>query len=215
MLEIFKSWPVWFQGTLVLTVGTALILFFGESYDVCNAQAESLIESQKGAIFPGKGKKKSLKPLLPKQIEICKLGNSSGACFEMFETLSSLMADIRLRDSACNLKMYEVEAVQKALAMGTELIVQLAWFSRGADPISSTRGWLGVSEVTTFCQMINFQEEVLGPEEWGVKKNEILSRLLTAITSSQSSISGGAKAQPPDFESLSQQSLFSIKCYGY
>ncbi len=150
----------------VLAAGIAMFFVIQEPHSVCMSQLPVFQESQQGQIFPRQGKTSQRPALYPRLVENCKVGNSPGACYELFNLLRKLVRDLHGSPNECLLPFGEVPEVKKALVEGTRLMVQLAWGDRPPEKVIEKFGWLEASDLSLFCQLKDTMIKIYGDADW-------------------------------------------------
>lgn len=150
----------------VLALGIAAFFFIQEPHSVCTSQLPVFKESQAGLIFPRPGKTSERPAIYPRLVENCKIGNSPGACYELFNLLRKLTRDLHASPNECLLPFGEVPQVKKALREGTLLMIQLAWGDRPPEKGLAKFGWLEASDLSLFCQLKDTMLKIYGEEAW-------------------------------------------------
>lgn len=219
MDKFLESFPRPVLALFAIAIGIFLIFITNKPHSVCDSQIEILQESQKGAIFQGKGKRAAIEPRLSRQVDTCKLGNSPGACFEMFSTYRKLMVDLGNVPNECRTPTFEVAEVRKALLEGVELMVQLAWGDAPEEYSEIDLGWFESADQALFCKMRNFIESAMGPEEYSALLRKTVGKLPGEKRSIQSgvgdAISGGAPRSAIEilgWEESINRSIFQLRC---
>jgi hypothetical protein len=151
---------------IVFAIGIFMFFQIQEPHTVCDAQFEILRESQSGRLFPRKVKSAERAAIYPRLVNDCKIGNSPGACFELFTLLRKLIQDLKGSPQECLAVFGEKVEIKKALFEGTRLITQLAWGDRPPEDSSNKFSWLEVSDLSLFCQLKTLMIQTYGEEEW-------------------------------------------------
>lgn len=222
MNKFFESLPKPVLALLALAVGIVFIVFTNKPHTICDSQLEILRESQKGGIFQGKGKRATLNPYLPRQMDNCKIGNSPGACYEMFATYRKLMIDLGNVSSECYAPIFEVAEIRKALLEGVELISQLAWGEEPPEYSEARAGWLETSDLALFCKMRGFVEGSVDEVEY----QAFIKKVVTKLPGEKKVLQSGVGSAIADQEVKSaietigwdealNRSLFQIRCADY
>lgn len=214
---------------LVLLLGIGSFFYLNPPHTVCDTEFETFIRSQRGVIFPSQVKKRKIPPLLTKARNLCREGNSSGACYEYFKALRGMSRGILDSSSECRLQIYENPEIQKTLKNGMQLIVNLAW---GESPPETTGleklGWFGEFDVATYCSVKNSIFLSIGEEAWIEFRNSLMGQLPGEKSTqpnnveSVKSISEEPSVAPRKkaIEFMSQQdvfskSIFSVRCENF
>ncbi len=151
---------------LVLTAGIFLFFIIKTPHTVCDSQFEVFQESQAGNIYPRKIKTAERAAIYPRLVNECKIGNSSGACFELFKLLRKLILDLKAAPAQCLVEFGAKPEVKKALFESTRLLVQLAWGDRPPENSTNKFSWLEISDLSLFCQLKALNLQTYGEAEW-------------------------------------------------
>lgn len=149
-----------------LTLGVALLFLLREPHTVCMSQLEILKEAQAGGIFPRQTEKSRQPAMFPRLVDNCKIGNSPGACYELFSLLKKLVRDLNGSPQECLAPFGEIKEVKQAITQGAQLIVQLAWGEKPPEPGLGRLGWLEAPDLALFCQLKTTFFRLYGSEEW-------------------------------------------------
>lgn len=156
--------PLLVFGALLLGIG--LIFLIQEPHSICNAQLDVLKEAQAGQIFTRQTEKSQRPAIFPRLVENCKIGNSPGACYEMFTSLRKLIRDLNGSPQECLAEFGEVDEIKRALHQGTELVIQLAWGDRPPEPGVNRFGWMEAPDLSLYCQLKSVYLKTYGNEGW-------------------------------------------------
>lgn len=201
----------------VLALGIAMFFFIQEPHSVCMSQLPVFQESQAGQIFPRPGKNSERPAIYPRLVENCKIGNSPGACYELFNLLRKLVRDLNGAPEECLLPFGEVVEVKKALTEGTLLIVQLAWGDKPPEQGIAKFGWLEASDLSLFCQLKDTMIKVYGEPEWEGFRQATHGKLPGEAQIIQEGICANCEIikkanQVFSGEEIWLRSLFSLRC---
>jgi len=204
-----------------LLIGVALIFLIQEPHTVCTSQLEVLKEAQAGQIFPRKTEKSERPAIFPRLIENCKIGNSPGACYELFTLLRKLARDLNGSPQECLVPFGEVDEVKRALVQGTRLMIQLAWGDRPPEAGAASRfGWLEAPDLALFCQLKTTFLRLYGTEGW----EEFRLATPTKLPGEEQVLEGGKCLNCDHLKMASDvfspeevwvRSLFSLRCDQY
>lgn len=163
--------------TLALGTALAVIFLIKPPHTPCESQVEVLKKSQTDFLFldPSKAYKKTTG--FEKSLELCKFGNSSGACLDFFAGVKRLHQELVSTASACEQNLIEVPEVKKALWTALELFVRLAWGSVAPKAASEREGWLDSSLLSTYCDLKKFSIENFGQDSWNAFIEEQMRNL--------------------------------------
>jgi hypothetical protein len=101
-LEQFtKQVPAPILATGVILLGIGLFFILQPPHTICDTQRESLKENQRGILFPIKRGKTTTAGRIQRALEVCRFGNSSGACFEYFDILRRASVAVKNVSQEC------------------------------------------------------------------------------------------------------------------
>ena len=216
---MIEKLPKGFIVLAVLLVGILFVILANPPHRLCNSKLEMLQELQKGRIFPSKGKVLARPPRVSREIEGCKLGNSPGACFELFSTLRGLSRDLHTMPIECAEDVQGVGEVRHALKEGLSLLVQIAWGDvppeRGVGIVR--QGWLEASDLALFCDLKDLYMRFFGKEEM----DQLRMGIFTSLPGEGAILTNGecvncefrkSALQVFSQEELWSHSLFSLRC---
>lgn len=203
----------------VLILGVIGIFIYQPPHRQCESQIDVLRNQQKGKIFQGSVKGKSRQAKIFRQIDTCKLGNSPGACYEMFSTLRGLIDDLNVLPLDCSADLAEVAEVKGSLQEGITLLVQIAWgeFPPEKNGLNINRSWLELSDLALFCSLRDIYTRIYGVELSEELKQKILNKLpgeapLIQEGKCENCESRKTAQEVLDPEDLIQRSLFGVRC---
>ena len=207
---------------LVLLAGVIGVVVFRPPHRLCDSKLDMLRDLQKGKVFAGQGKVMSRSPMAIRQVESCKLGNSPGACLELFTTLRGLDHDLQEIPAECSEDLKGLGEISFALKEGISLLVQIAW---GEDAPEKTigpirQGWLESSDLALFCHLKELFLKIYGPEETDQFRLAVYSRLpgTPPMFTNGECVNCefrkmATEMMPP--EEIRQRSLFALRCEQY
>lgn len=207
--------PVIVFGTLF--IGVILFFVIQKPHSVCDSQLEVFRESQKGQIFTYKVKNSNRPALYPRVVEACRMGNSSGACYEMFSILKKLMRDLNASPQECLVPFGEVAEVKKALNEGTQIVVQLAWGEKPPENAFSKFGWFQTADIGLFCSLKSTYLRVYGESGWNKFRLATHKKLPGEASVYENGACLNCEYKKMANEKLSDEeiwvkSLFSVRC---
>lgn len=180
---------------LVLIGGALFIILSDPPKDVCDAQLEIFMSSQKGRISSFSGRVPSL---WARTASLCQKSQTLGGCAEFHESVRLAIRDLRNAPPECNLRLITNESISKVLTNSLELMVRSAWGSQTPELGPSTFGWMGMREFFLFCEVKTFVQRILLDEEW----EAFVRRIVWSLP----------KAKDLSFEEAFVRSLFSLRC---
>lgn len=99
--EFSKKLPAPVMAACVLFIAILGFFVVRPLHTICNTQRDALEESQRGVLFPQKVGKRTYPGKIQPAMESCRLGNSSGACYEYFNILRRVALKIKDGASEC------------------------------------------------------------------------------------------------------------------
>lgn len=204
----------------VLFIGVILFFFISEPHTVCSSQLDVLKEAQAGQVFP-RPTKTGIHPAgFPKFVEACKMGNSPGACYDLFNSLRKLVRDLNGSPQECLAPFGELNEVKQSLYQGEQLIVQIAWGDRPPDVGLSKFGWLEAPDLSLYCQLKTTLIKIYGAEKWEAFRLATQNKLPgeaqiieNGVCVNCDSIKKASEKLSP--EEIWSKSLFSLRCDQY
>jgi hypothetical protein len=220
MENFIKSLPKPVLALLVIIVGIIVFVMISPPHTVCDTQAETLQELQKGNIFSTKEKKNVIPPSIVRSKEACQLGNSAGSCYEYFLSLRKVADDITKSSAECAAQLYQIAEVRSALSDGIELMVRLAWGTKPPEPTLERFGWMQESEISTFCRLRTVYIRANGEEAWVELRRKIAMKLPgeevpVALDPEQIAVEPKKATTMMSEQDIWNRSLFSARCEVY
>ncbi len=205
----------------VLLGGVALLFVLRKPHSVCVNQLELFKEAQAGQIYPRKVKASQRPALFPRFMDNCKIGNSPGACFELFQAVRKLLRDLNGTPQECLAPFGEEAEIKSALVRSTELLVRLAWGAQPPEPGSMAKfGWLETLDLSLYCQLKAMYMRVYGQEAWEQFRMATQAKLPGEAEVTEDGVCTNCetmKKAPAVFsaEEIWVRSLFSLRCDQY
>lgn len=202
---------------LILAAGIGLFFVIQEPHSVCNSQLVIFRESQQGQIFPRTTATSQRPALYPRLVENCKIGNSSGACYELFSLLKKLNQDLRGGPQECLKPFGQLTEVKRALKESTQLMIQLAWGERPPDAGLEKYNWFETPDLVLFCRLKDLNLKIYGEEEWVQLRQGTYNKLPGETQVFQDGICSNCEIIKKAPQVLSEEeiwvrSLFSLRC---
>lgn len=188
----------------VLILGTMLIIYSNPPHTVCTSQKEIFIKTQQGVLYAqNMGKKGNKPPIYRQALELCRNGNSPGACFEWFASVKKLLSELNSLQQECKIEMGEIPEVRTALMDSVEVMVRLAWGTKPPTGLGDRYGWLDLGDIAMFCEIKKYFTEAYGEELWNQKRLQVYQKLPGAYQDKQPLLTS---------DEIWQKSLFSVAC---
>jgi hypothetical protein len=204
----------------VLLMGVALFFVLQKPHSVCASQLVLFKEAEAGQIYPRKVKTATRPPLFPRLVDNCKIGNSPGACYELFTGLRKILRDLQSGPQECLAELGEEAEIRKAVTSGTELLVRLAWGSRPPEQGLAKFGWLETLDLSLYCQLKAMYIKMYGDEEWEQFRQTTQAKLPgeAEIIQDGNCVNCETLKKAPAILSAEEiwlRSLFSLRCESY
>lgn len=210
--------PLIVAGAFIL--GIAFLYFSNPPYTKCQTQIEILSKNLEGEIFSKQGKRLLFSPMLNRYMELCKLGNSPGGCFEMMAASRKFMREVRNFDQECYTDLSSVSEVKRAISAVMTLMVQVAWGESPPPGPEKRFRWFEAADLAVFCELRESYRNIYGEEEYENYQKQVYSTLPGEEPLFQEGKcvncefrKGALKVLPPT--ELWKRSLFSTPCNAY
>lgn len=175
MNQLLATLPKPLIAIVAILVGYILMRINDPPKTVCDAQMALFQESQKSFLYSAT---EFGKPSMAKEAyEICKADNSPGGCFEFFERLKRLNADLANIPEQCSETAAKDEKISTWLQRSLALMVQMAWGERAPASYVQKNGWFDGSEVALFCDLKRSTTHIFGDEVYAQWRESILTSL--------------------------------------
>jgi hypothetical protein len=196
------------------------LYFSNPPYTKCQTQIEILTKNLEGEIFAKQGKRLLFSPKLNRYVERCKLGNSPGACFEMFASVRKFMREVRNFDHECYADLASVGEIKSAMSQTMALMVQVAWGESPPPGPDRRFRWFEPADLVLFCDLRDSYRNIYGEEEFLNFQNQIYGTLPgeEPVFEEGKCVNcqyrkGALKLLPPT--EIWRRSLFSTPCSAY
>ncbi|MCB0407011.1 MAG: hypothetical protein KDD34_02340, partial [Bdellovibrionales bacterium] len=168
---------------------------------LCDAQMEVFKKGQQGFLYTHPENKSEKTPQQIKLINMCKISNSPGGCFEYFMKMKKLLVDVRAVPDECLDTLSGVTAYKKALWDTVLLLAQLAWGEKPPETYYEKFNWLTPADLSLFCDLKRTLQLSYGTSAWNSFQEEIMRNY------------PGASAL--DRKSIWEKSILSVNCSQY
>ena len=198
----FASLPKPLLALGVIIIGFVVIVLSDPPRTICDSQLEVYRESQQDFLFFRRGAGNSTKPaLMGELIFRCRGDNSPGGCFELFQRLKKMQADLVTIPGHCSADAMEDANISGGLLQGVRLMAQIAWGEAGPTSSMRRNGWLDASDVALFCDLKKSAVRLMGSEEFNAWRDGL--------------IAGFPGADLLEGDQVYQRSLFATPCNDY
>lgn len=178
MDQFFASLPKPVLALGVILIGFALIVFNDPPRTVCDGQLELIRESQEEFLYFRRGAGGATKPaLITELITRCKGDNSPGGCFELFQRLKKMQADLLNIPSSCSEDAMSDGNIKSGLLGSLKLMSQIAWGENAPTSVLKRNGWLDASDLALYCDLKKSAVRFLGQETFEEWRNGVISGL--------------------------------------
>lgn len=185
MDQILASVPKAIIAIVCLVVALLVIRQIEPPRTVCDAQMEVFRDSQKRFLYakPSANDYRRMRDV-KQMFEECSGHNSPGGCFEYFQYLKKVLADLDDIPSQCAETASSEAVINEWVWKSLTLMVQMAWGDRAPASYVQRNGWFDTSELTLFCSTRKQAIRIFGQSrysEWqeGMLKNMPNSEILT------------------------------------
>ncbi len=158
----------------VLSLALAFIIFKNPMADECEVQAKNFDRNTKGLLFPVKIKNKIQFAKLTPLRDICRDGNSIGACSDYFEGLRKVSSEFKLMSDQCKLKYAELnEGFLPQIRAALKVMALVAWGEKPPAGPAERMGWLTEPDTRSFCQLKKIYSTIAGEESFLLTRDEV------------------------------------------
>lgn len=158
----------------VLIIALVLIVYNNPMADECEVQAKNFDRNTKGLLFPVKIKNKIQFAKLTPLRDICRDGNSIGACSDYFEGLRKVSSEFKLMSDQCKIKYSEAnEGFLSQIRAALKVMALVAWGEKPPAGPAERMGWLTEPDVRSFCHLKKAYITVAGEESFQLVRSEV------------------------------------------
>ena len=215
--------PILVGGILVL----ALAFFIANDplKDECDVQGQIFDKNTRGIVSKVKRKGKTQFAQIVYWRDLCKEGNSAGACEDYFNGLNTITKEMKSLSGKCQAKYVEKnEDFLSHITQAMQIIPMLAWGEKPPEGLSSRLGWLTEVNVRTFCALKNTYLSVAGEEAYLALREKVYSAYPDQWSEKTPIESRTPEDRPRAYKTASnpqgsltkeqvyERSLFSIRC---
>ncbi len=215
---------------VVLVCAIGIFVYNDPLRDECTVQSKIFERNTKGILSAIRTNKKiqfsKIKPLR----ELCREGNSIGACSDYFEALRTIANELKVFNSKCQVKYAtEHEVVVAEIGSALKTMALVAWGVKPPASISERAGWLTEPEIKTFCSLKKYYSNMVSEEDFVNLRNGIYLDFPDAWPEVENSKDGDVDLRKPedrpralksaanpkgsfDARKIFEHSLFSVRC---
>ena len=214
---------------IVLAIAIGLFVLNDPLRDECAVQAKIFERNTKGILSAVRTNKKIQFAKIRPMRDLCREGNSIGACADYFGALRTVSGELKVFSEKCQ-KKYAVDHESTVAEIGSALktMALVAWGEKPPASISERAGWLTEPDLRSFCSLKKSYLNLAGEEEFVGLRNGIYRDYPDAWPDSASE-NGDADARTAenrpralkttsnlkghfDTQKIFEHSLFSIRC---
>lgn len=161
----------------VLAIALVFIVLNDPLKDECEVQAKVFDRNTKGLLFPIRIKNKVQFAKLPALKDICREGNSIGACSDYLEGLRKVSSELRFMKDHCKVKYAETnEGFLAQIGSALQVMSLVAWGEKPPAGPSERLGWLSEADVRSFCQLKKTYATIAGEEGFESIRNIVYTQ---------------------------------------
>lgn len=164
--------PILVLGSISLAL--VFIVLNNPMTDECEVQAKNFERNTKGLLYSTKVKNKTQFAKLNPLRDICRDGNSIGACSDYFEGLRKVSSEFNLMNDNCKLKYSEAnEGFLPQIRSGIKVLALVAWGEKPPAGPAERLGWLTEPDIRSFCQLKKAYVKITGEESYQLIRDEV------------------------------------------
>lgn len=178
MDQFISSLPKALLAIIILVVGLFVIRLAQPPVTVCDAQMKIFRESEQKFLYPAPVVNDiTKKTVVTRNLQQCRDESTPGGCFDLFQGLKKLAADLYDVPSHCADTVASEKEIQTTVWESMKLMVQIAWGEKPPVSYSLKNRWFDSSELTLFCDLRNQSKRIFGEEAYAEWQNKMLSTL--------------------------------------
>lgn len=178
MEQFFSSLPKPVLAIGAILIGFAFIILNDRPRTVCDTQLDVVKESQQEFLFFQRGAGGATQPAqVMGLISRCKEDNSPGGCFELFQKLKRMQADLVNIPNECAEDAMNIGQLKGGLLQGMNLMAKVAWGEKGPTSFMKRNGWLDASDVALFCDLKKSAIRMMGQEAFEAWRDSAIAAL--------------------------------------
>jgi len=163
---------------LIIGLGIILIIVFNPPHTICDSQVAQIRELQKGFVFRDKTDREAMKKAsFVEMSNYCKLGNTPGACYELFAKLRDLVRDLTTVPQDCASTVGAINEIQLVLQESADLMARIAWTEKMPESHVDKFGWLDPADMSLFCALKEQYIRLLGQAVWDNYRERLFREL--------------------------------------
>ena len=132
-------------------------------------------DSQKKFLYRQPSEASIKKVVLVKTLfDECSNDNSPGGCFELFQNLKKMLADLQNIPEECAETAGAEPEVEKWLWQALKLMIDMAWGPKPPQSYMQKKGWFDSSELTLYCGLKHHAIRIYGQKTFSEWQEKIL-----------------------------------------
>jgi hypothetical protein len=199
--QLLASLPARVIAIGAIVIGLILMLVYDPPKTICDTQLSVLKDAQARFIFRSSKDGISRTPIIEKELEVCRGSAGPGGCFELFENLKRMLADLENVPRQCSEAAADLNEVKGALFESARVMALLAWGDKAPIAYTQRYGWFDSADVALFCRVKHQISVLYGKETWEQFRLSMAREFPQANTLT------------PD--QIWQRSIFSTSCQGF
>lgn len=223
---------------VVLVGALAVIISQNPMKDGCEPEVDGFTRQVRGVLVGYKTKSsKTQFAQINTYRDLCKEGNSAGACENYFRALKKIADGLVLVEDKCLPKLLEeYEGLVVNLSQGIKIMALTAWGAEPPSGVATRLGWLSEGDIYTFCRLKNKLIELTTAEDFKALRSSVYreypdkwpdgteaDKKIEEVGEDQAPIIVRPKALrtrenpsgPLEEKDVFERSLFSIRCDMY
>jgi len=149
---------------------------------VCDSQLEIIQHSQRHFLFPDPKSKLVKTTKFEKLRDQCKITNSPGGCYELFQKMKTFLHDLGTMGGECASAVGDVSEYKRAMIETADLMVRLAWGDAPPSAYHAKFGWLDTADISLYCTLKARLISTYGDEFWNGFREKMMKDLPGAQT---------------------------------
>lgn len=166
MMQKLLTLPQWALALLILCGGVGLLILADPPVSVCRSQMEALQSKLIPFVYPDPKRRIKTKTGFESSEEMCKLGNSPGACRELFDEVRKVLSEFETLNNECWTELTSVGPVVGVLRETVGLMAQIAWGDSAPKDRVDKLAWFDAYHLNTFCQIKKAWIRMSGENSW-------------------------------------------------
>lgn len=162
---------------LVIAGTLFFVILSDPPHTVCKSQIEVLNKNQARFLYKDPKSKIQKVTKYERLRDHCKMTNTPGGCYELFQEVKMLLQDLSAMPENCGGTAGSIPEVKRVLWETAELLVELAWGSAPPSAYSAKFGWLEASDLSLFCRLKTRIVGAFGESSWTSFRERMMTEL--------------------------------------